>query len=99
MDVPKKALARNGMFPPFTREEDPSRSRCQPELGSHLWWVSVEEFLRDLRRGVGMAVPPGGVERYAPLKVGAASPFDNAFLSGFSAVMRHFAPLSEAEEV
>ena len=61
--------------------------------------MSVEEFLPDLHRGVGTAVPQGGVERYAPLKVGAASPFENVFLSGCSAVMRHFAPVSEAEEV
>ena len=99
VDVPVKALNRNGMFPPSPREEDLSRSRCQPELAWLLWRVSVEEFLRDLHRGVGTAVRQGDVERYVPFKVGAASPFENVFLSRYLAVMRHFAPVSEEEEV
>ena len=87
------------MFLPSPREEDLSRSRCQPDLGSRWWRVSVEEFLRDLHRRVGTAVPQGGVERYAPMKVEAASLFENAFLKVVSSLMRRFAPVSEAEGV
>ena len=46
-----------------------------------------------------MAAPQGGEEHYAISNAGAASTFDNEFLTGWPAVMRHFAPLSEAEKV